>query len=502
MEMAKLLKKKTGYLVFIGFSFTIIALITACGGNKIAQVYIEESEDSVSSSKEKQVHYFFDRTESMRGFTEKGDKSEYVRAIDSIWTKGDKAFGSSVHSNFYEFGETLTCEISLDRVQKEANKPAFYGTVDNEAILRSRGEIVKRNGGQPFRSVVEYIKELNETQNAIAVVITDLYEQNGANQFFVTLFKNAFESGLSGGMFAIESSFAGNINDISSVDSNKNIRVNGISTFFIFFVGDSKDVKEYSKELKGDFDIKELKYKESLFILDDYALNPQKMLLKAGAKNVNVEERFNSEEYKYMFVNLIPHQVNKWQESSTNKSGYESVKSEALAYRVVNNVGSRFFAGIPVEDGFDDFDCTIAKIEYFDGKENERGKASKFSAYEKPIENIIIASVGYGEEIPADVQKKLKDGINDEYAYLTFEIKNKNLSSGYYKIQYSVTPVTPSWVKEKSASSIEQLAESNRRGELIRVLNFAKIYKEITDAFKKVKLSGTYSNTIYILKNN
>jgi hypothetical protein len=289
-------KKKAYVLVYVFVWLTVSWL----PWGQIGPCYVEaplEKELVENAS----LYFFFDKTESMRGFVEKGDASNYVKALPLLWQTADAVFITS-SAHFYEYGETSTNEFksanAIAGVKGGVLRPGFYGYGYSEA-----GTLVKENKGQPFSAVADYIKALNEPAGSAYIVVTDLYEQNRENPFPV-FFRDAFSRGLSGAFFAVQSSFTGNIHSVSAVNTRKSIYVrDGEAVFFICIVGDNDIVYSYSAELGKEFTNRKIDFNSAVFIADsakDIELSIGEPVMAGNAR------RFGDKENAFRQVNIRP----------------------------------------------------------------------------------------------------------------------------------------------------------------------------------------------------
>jgi hypothetical protein len=487
---------------------SLCSLDSSCSSDQFEEPILEDVDELSDKPPEPiQINYFFDRTDSIKGFALDGKtyENEYTRAIDSVWKASNILSNSDTKIEYYEFGKNAPAKLSGTR--SDLKKKDFYYVNDG-----------KQDDKQPFGSVATFIKNKyanNEEmiQNSLNVVITDLYENNCETRYFHSLFKDAFDIGLSGAIFAVESEFDGNINDISSTYNNVNKRVYGRSTIFIFLIGDSNNVKKYGKKLNSDFKEKGLHYNEALFLIKSEFQVKSKIVPKPLAEIVTVD--FNTSEYKdkykYKTFNLVPIKLKK-QFKNPISNTIEIIDAQVDAY-LAQTSKSRYFIGIPIEETEL---AKIAKIEYsvdtsiyyFNGeKKLDNKEAFKFTPYEK-VNVVKTASVQRTDADKEEVTeyKKLESLMqmytfpNTDYIYITVDINNAELDSGYYKIMYDIKPKVkiPDWVEVKNASTSEDFQKSNSWGELIRVLNLKEVYQDIVDSFSKVNV---YQGSFYIRKN-
>jgi hypothetical protein len=280
------------------FLFAAVFCLTAVScGRRLNPCYIEIPA-AAAPADDVQVNYFFDRTESVGGFVQDNKETEYVAAMYSALDAGvTLKYDTQV---YYEFGEIITSILTFettDDIKKEIIKKSLYGT----APLRVNRREVKKNNGQPFSSIVNYIK--SETgKDSLNIIITDLYEQYGINQHFRELFQNAFDQDLAGAIFMIKGAFKGSIHSISSANESL-AGIDGYSSFFILVTGDRSHVKAFSTEFAKQLDQKNLTFNKTLFIPGE-SVNDGR--IKAESTRENDPARFS----KMSNVNLIPPNAN------------------------------------------------------------------------------------------------------------------------------------------------------------------------------------------------
>jgi hypothetical protein len=449
--------------------FSIGGIVSSFGAGNIDPCYIEATDNSVGSASDSvlQINYFFDRTESVGGFTQDGKETAYGRAIDSALTVGQT---SGYEPSFYDFGERATCKLETDTVgmQKVIKQTVFYGNYTPN-IARTE---VKKNNSQPFSSVTDYIKNEIE-KSSLNIVVTDLYEQEGINQYFHLLFQNAFRNGLSGAMFAVQSEFKGNIHSISS--SNDSIYdVNGYSTFFILMTGSTGNIQEYCAELSADLQGKKITFNKTLFLLGGGFKGDR---LQPEYRTAGDDRQFKAATERFSMVNLNPagQFIKQWMKRGN--AFVPAAVTSAESYLAVTNIDSQFVYKVPIGSE-DDAELGVQDmaVEYFNGKKTVPGQVSQFE---------LISANGKIEE--AHTTKT--GGFN----YITLKIHNKQLDKGYYRVKFNVIP---DWVNALDAN-VAELKASNRRGELVKVLNLKLIYVNILKEFNKI---GGFSEVFYIVK--
>jgi hypothetical protein len=487
MKQKHILKQRGKKKITHGIFLYVLAALCGLGAcARLENCYIENTDAADAGryipNNEVQVNYFFDRTDSMRGFTRQGMETDYDKALDSLLTVGQtQGYGNQ---SFYEFGEQATVRLpfSKDVLLSEIKVPDFYG--ENYDPFRGGRQKVEDNGGQPFSSVARYIKQLDEDGSHLNFVVTDLYEQRGRYEYFHLLFQNTFSSGDSGAIFAVKSTFRGNIHSISAVDSNKNIRVDGYSTFFIFIVGDKQHVKQYSAALSDDLAKKRLIFNISLFFLDEpdgATLEQQPDTVTAGNK-----KRFDAAANNYNTINLRRNNsfIRTWEKRSgepdSNRAGFAAKAAKAEAYLVMTNIGAQYMYRTTEQTGYNPALPLIENLSlaYFSGTtKTHGGDLSNFDAV--PHEKLLTPSVF----------------ATDGYNYFKIGIDSKNLAKGYYRITFNIIP---DWVEALDAVDISSLEASNKPGDTIKILNLGLIYRNILKEFNR---ENNFSKAVYLIKN-
>jgi hypothetical protein len=426
-----------------------------------------------------QVNYFFDRTESVGGFVQNNKETEYVAAMYS-------ALDASVTLKYdtqvyYEFGEIVTSILTFettDDIKKEIIKKSLYGTAPMQVNRRE----VKENNGQPFSSIVNYIK--NEIgKDSLNIIITDLYEQYGINQHFRELFQNAFEQDLAGAIFMIKGVFKGSIYSISSANESFD-GIDGYSSFFILVTGDRSHVKAFSAEFAKQLDQKNLTFNKTLFILGEPVNDGR---IKAESTRENDTARFS----KMSNVNLIPpdaHFFRRWAKKNKKDVGVTVNNIECyipgppadaqFVYIIKAQTDRPSTPETPILSAVKDISAA-----YFSGGKTPAGKPSPFT-------NIASAGLFGKSEV---YTQTARSGVI--YNGISIRINTKQLEHGYYKIMFNIVP---DWVIAENAGSVADLRAGNVKGGRVKVLNLRVIYESILDEFAK---AGGRSETFYLVKN-
>jgi hypothetical protein len=463
----------------------LACIAVSCG--RVGTPYVEAPLEKATTETAR-LHFFFDKTLSMRGFVENGDESQYVKALPLLWQAADTAFfSSSIH--FYEYSTHYTNELkspdAVTYIKKEAVRPDFY----NGNTVDTKGFHVKANNGQPFSSVADYIATLNEPGSAY-IVVTDLYEQNRENPFFL-FFRDAFSRGLSGAFFAVESSFTGNIHSVSVVNEEKSVSVqDGIAVFFICIVGDSDIVYSYSAALAKELENK-INFNSAVFIVDgsrDLELYHNETVMAGSARRLGLKEN------AFRQVNVRPEEISVITQSAPSAHAIES-------YQLLTKNGSRLATGLPLKNINPlSFNYKIeSSLSYFDGKTTGDKEPSQF---------ILKSNSTDAEARLFDISKIDEDSlasINTDYPlYVVIETKNREMKKGWYKINYRIISEAipePEWVSALNAENIKDLEESAKeKGGHVKVLGLEQFYEKIAGAYNNVRSRNNYSNELYLLK--
>jgi hypothetical protein len=462
--------------------YALVCLAVSCG--RIGPCYVEAplEKDPAETAR---LHFFFDKTLSMRGFAEKGDESHYVQTLPLLWRAADTAFTAS-SACFYEYGTQYTNEFkgpeAVTYIKREALRPGFYGDSAVTAGVR-----IKRNNGQPFSAAADYIGTLNEPDSAY-IVVTDLYEQNRENPFFL-FFRDAFSRGLSGAFFAVESSFTGSIHSVSVVNEEKSVLVrDGIATFFICIAGDSDIVYSYSAALAKELE-NNINFNSAVFItggVKDLELYHGESVMAESAR------RFGRKENAFRQVNVRPEEIF----VITQSPSYA-----AESYQLLTKTGSRLAAGLALKNANPlSFKYKIeSSLSYFDGRTAGDKDPSQFIL--KSNSTDVSARIFHVSEIDEDSLAS----INADYPlYLVLETKNREMKKGWYKINYRIISDAipePGWISGLNAEDIKDLEESAaEKGGSVKVLGLKYVYEKIAGAYNNLRSRNNYSNEIYLLK--
>jgi hypothetical protein len=326
-----------------------LILLEGCGGGRV-YVGVREASAEEDTDAGLQAYIFYDKTESMGGFTVGGDNSNYVKTLMGLWNVvTDTTSGGELA--FYEYGDAkinLVDPPITQRVQRDAWRSNFYGRGDY-----SKGTEIQKNDEKPFQSLVEYTRTLmkeNRGAEQIYVALTDLYEPGGNYKTFSDFFANAFAEGLSGALFVIDAMFQGRIHRLDPVYPENSIWVQGESVFFIFAAGSPNLMEKFYEKLNEELGNRNLSSPPHsvIFVIDP---GKESRLWKPEATVVaQNERRFNSAENRFARVNLRPPRSTRELglfEWIPAEGGYALEAAGVEAYNLLGKAGSRYFAGIP-----------------------------------------------------------------------------------------------------------------------------------------------------------
>jgi hypothetical protein len=468
-----------------------LCLAVSCGLVGPCYIGAPEKKTGVQTAR---LHLFFDKTGSIQGFTIKGDDSQYVQTLPLLWQVGNTAFAASA-ARFFDYGTEYTNEFrsaeAVNYVKRDVLRRGFY----ESNLTGGYRTYVHRNGGQPFSGVAEYIKTLNEPGSAY-IVITDLYEQNRENPFFL-FFRDAFSRGLSGALFAVESTFSGDIYSFSYVRNEEDsIKVrDGIATFFICIIGDSDIVYAYSAELAKELNAKSINFHNAVFMVKA----PQETGIYHGDPVMAGDaRRYGKEENALKSVNLRRQDI---EIINQNTSPYRAPES----YQILTKIGSRWTAGLALKNiNRESFKYTAEfSLFYFDGKRVKTGSDGPAQSpfIGKANSTVISAKVIHVSDIDSNL---IPENTDDYPVYLVVETNNRVMDKGWYKINCVIIPEAipkPDWVTGLNAESIPALRQSaNTAGGHVKVLELANVYEKIADAYNKALPKTVYSDELYLLK--
>ncbi|MDR2477442.1 MAG: hypothetical protein LBD18_06635 [Treponema sp.] len=487
-----------------------VTVLEGCGGGRVFTGVRESPPEANDTAAAPQVHLFYDKTESMGGFTIGGDNSNYVKTLMGLWDAvTDTASGGELM--FYEYGDLkiqLVDPSIVQRVQQEAWRPAFYGDRDY-----SRGTEIRKNDEKPFQSMVEYtgvLMEENRGMKQLYAAVTDLYEPAGNYRAFSDFFARAFANGLSGALFAVDTAFRGNIHRLDPVRPNVSIWSQGESVFFVFAAGSPDLMAAFYEKLREELGNRSLSspLNSVLFMSESgkqIKENKESRLWKPDAVVVaQNEQRFNREENLFARVNLRPPRSTRELglfEWAPVEKGYAQEAAEVEVYNMLGKTGSRYFAGISgVITDRDAFEYGIEVYPAYTAARGAKVKPGELSAFSSPGSS--KANLFSGQIFSdSDVPEELKNQSSSSRLFFSLDIESGSLESGIWRLDYRLVPgaKVPAWVTEKNTPNRADLS-GNPHG---KVLNLEPMYKNIAAAFNEAlddTQRGIWVDTIYLVK--
>jgi len=429
-----------------------------------------------------QIYYFFDRTISMQGYVSKNN-TEYIRIIPQLWMAAETIWPET-KASFYKFGEGDIRRLSRESIRDNVRRRDFYNTPGDGTT------VFKTDDNQVFANAAKYIASMS-SPDKLFIVVTDLYEQNREDNCFSTLFRNAFERGMSGAIIAIQSGFNGTIENISNNPNAKPIKVpDGISTFFIFIIGQRDILLKYYGAFSADTDFRSLKSEKTLFLLGDGSV-PSELPWTPSIRKANSDKMFE----KIANNNNINLKENILKLFTVKGNTVDPMKVES--FRLIGNVRSRYVGGLPVKNiDFNSFNFESSyTVEYCSGDKNTEGNLSVFEVREKEKANFFIT--------PAN-GRTVNDMDTGRYPLaVVINTKNNSLNKGCYRINYEVfqRAKIPQWVTDRNAETEDELRESNKPDTAVKILRLESIYKYIAEVYNKQHEWGrVYSDSLYLEK--
>jgi len=503
-------------LVFMLFS------VTGCGVPRVflakeavPPVYDESVIEFLDTLR---VNYFFDRTFSMRGFSEVLD-SAYIRTIPLLWGVGDSLWPAA-ESVYYVYGTVQigrTSRAELASRQDGLRVPHFYGDGPN------RGNFVMQAiPRRPFYALYHYIHSTIHPYpdtihpssfgaRNLSIIVTDLYEADDP-AVFSRFFQTAFAKNLSGAFFAVESEFDGVVWDVRGYTPQGapipfpdvgQTTGRTMSTFFILVIGNSNAVEQYSKRLHSDLTVSEIAFNHAVFIHRSDAASQRVLFPETGGfLTIPNIARFESEDAMFSMVNLRPLNnrqlgIFRWGESDLVPAGVE-------AYQIMGRIGSRYSALLTVAALAGSAFAYEADMQvYFHPGERRNlspGEVSEFTPFAAQGNHFELRV----EHDPAAVQ----DGGFFQGLHIIIETKNLDtLPAGFYKVRYEVNShaLMPDWVIEKNAETISAFEAMHERVDIagmrigLGVFGLRSVYEGIRNAYNNLQ-NRPWQGEVYLVR--
>jgi len=492
VQIIEILKKNLSVLLLIMSAF-LLATCSKSGQNLAPPgYYIEEpsrgSSGESPSAKTPQIYYLFDRTTSMQGYVYKSD-TEYIKIIPQLWMVAESTAlwpETEKSALFFNFGEGDVRKLSREYIRDNVRRPAFYPTPYAGTLAFSTGT------NQVFATASKFIAS-ETSPDKLFIVVTDLYEQNREDNCFSALFRDAFEHGMSGAIIAIQSRYNGSIENISD-NLAANIKVDGISTFFIFIIGQRDTLLKYYEAFFASADFSSLKSNKVLFLLGDGSW-PSDLPWTPDNKNASSDKRFNEIANNYT-INLKEGITKLY----TVKGKVDPFKVKS--FRLLGNKHSQYVGGLPIQNI--DFNSFNFEPSYTVGYCNWEDRITKgeLSIFElvndkEKANYFTIDDAVNGESVNG------MDAKRYPIAVVVKTTENKSLKKGCYRIDYEIIQraIIPQWVKDLNAGTLNELEESIKPDKAVKILRLESIYKYIAEAYNNRSEWGkVYADTLYLEK--
>ena len=477
--------------LFLGF----LVVIALSGCNRTYYIHpIETSGQEpviINSDEPVFIHYFLDRTNSMGGFTGRGEESEYVQVLDFIWRTGDYLWGhTGLESNFYEYWVSQIVSVNRSVWQQEAKRQNYYGTWNwNRSSLVP---YVLARG--PFGSVSDLIEGWNNTNSSrleykcLYVVVTDMHEQNRDDDVFSTFFRRAYGHGQSGALFAINSKFRGPAYRADAFGEDVRIggsNIDGESTFYIFVAGSTNEVEQYSRRLAHEFTVRRIAFEHVVFLQNN--LNSAPSWIPETPEMVITD---------FALVNFIPlnsgltsFNIYQWEQNSNGDEAIQVDIESLNILRLGRHSTAKYFAGLPVRVDPINFNYNIElSIRHYLNSNNTPADGHPSDFTSRTI-------------LETNIPEERRSG-GDHPLYIEIEIDNANLAPGLYHVNYRIVQNAnePDWIAQKSVSSIDEQLELVQSQSRIKIIDFNIIYGNIVNAYNRYANNLVYSGNVYFIK--
>jgi hypothetical protein len=180
----------------------------------------------------KEVSFFIDATESMAGFSSASQYQELIKSLEnSVINLPD--FEGKIDK--YKFGSSVEKNSFKERLIEELTKSSFYTGSDQKTLIQN--VLVTQN--------IPYDKE------KLAVIITDLLQDQTDVGLVVKQIKPYLKKGLSVGLIGVNSNFDGKLFDFIPNQPNETIRYNGLRPVYAIVIGEAIDISKYFELLKN-----------------------------------------------------------------------------------------------------------------------------------------------------------------------------------------------------------------------------------------------------------
>ncbi|MCL2138400.1 MAG: hypothetical protein FWH41_02590 [Treponema sp.] len=507
------------FTIFLAFLPVCCMIVSSgCSENRC---YLEQPEASVnapsagnSENLPVDIHFFFDRTESMKGFTQFENNNKYSENTHSHYKETMPIIVNAVqnikngNSKYYQYGDTQITEMDRNKVlSTNSGNPgvrmgAFYGIkngIDREPFVPGSREL----NGRPFSKVNRFIyTELTEGDDdgkKLFIIVTDFYETDSPD-IFKDFFQSAFNKGFSGAIFAIDSEFAGVVYDVLENKKGFPVAGNVKNAFFVLIAGNNEELLQYCEKLINDLHEMQIVFNNSIFMAgrDTTVSAMPDEAERAGSKRDYEEYDSNT---PLNFDLLETGSAGLYYLTANDEGDAEAVPADLPAYRINPGYRMRFIAALAEIPQYlaDNYNYNCAwEIEYFEGDNSHAADAgiSEFTGIKRKNYFDAVVSIGSATRNMQSLCLIIETAANENTNAV------KEMENGFYRFSFNVQANAhsrPKWVDEKSANNLSDFEESSNNGRL-KILNFRKVYSDIAEVYNNSKTAPSFSGNLFFIK--
>ena len=419
-----------------------------------------------------EIHFFFSRTFSMRGFLKERSKTSYQHTMPMITGAAERNWSIHNHQyNYYDYGDDNIRSRTDENIRRDP------GVHSLDFYYRYGGEPAPHiPEHQPFASVNRRIHNelIKDQSKKLFVVVNNFYETNGP-VLFSRFFEQAFEQGMSGAIFAVESEFNGMIYNVLDPEGGwrRPFSTKGevISTFFIFIIGSTAEVESYCKSLYNQLiEAESITFKHTVFLLNhtgflDRISRPRTDMRAVTGKMAGIFQWDGTKEMPAAGVEA--YQL------------LRQMKQTGPLYSILFKYENIFYNNASFEFG--------------------GGLTTGYSAGERGSVTPGFESQFRGE---GGGSFELKVQPDDQSGRLRVTVDTKdhsNLSPGFYRLTYNIWAKfkIPDWVVNKNTLDVPSLNEGT-----LKVVKLRDVYESILAAYNKYASLPEQTGTLYLVKLN
>jgi hypothetical protein len=213
----------------------IMAIGLAACNDSNPPIPVEYKKVNISSKPSvKEVSFFIDGTESMAGFA---SASQYLELIKSLENSVTNLPNFEEKIDAYKFASSVdkTKINKNERLIKLLTKSSFY--TGSDQITRIQNVLIAQH--------IPYDKE------KLAVIITDLLQDQTDVGLVVKQIKPYLKKGLSVGLIGVNSNFDGKLFDFIPNQPNEEIKYKGLRPVYAIVIGEAIDISKYFELVKN-----------------------------------------------------------------------------------------------------------------------------------------------------------------------------------------------------------------------------------------------------------